>query len=240
MDDLTKNKIQMFGAWCGFGFLAFIFTGWVVAGFLPPQSPSSSAQAVGALFASDYTQIRIGMVLVMFSALAFIPFGAVMTQFIARVEGGPGVLTYTIALGGVGNMVLSFYPAMWWLAAAYRPDRNGELISLLNDVSWLQFIGGATMLWAMPLAVMVAALSDKSAEPVFPRWTGYAMAWIVLAMLPDQLLFFFHGGPFAWNGIFGLYIPATAFSAYFVINFVMLRRAILRDRALLIVDPASV
>jgi hypothetical protein len=228
----------MFGVWCAIGYVVLVFTGWgAVAGFLPPTAPSSGAAGIAALYDGDYMRIRIGMVVVMFSALAFMPFAAVMAQFIARIEGTAGVLTYTLLLGGAGNMALTFYPAVWWLTAAFRPDRAAELIYLMNDMAWLQFLGGVSMYLAMPLSVMVAALCDKSPEPIFPRWCGYANGWIALTILPDQLLFFFKKGPFAWNGVFGVWVPATVFGIFFIINFVALRQAVLRDRAQILGSP---
>jgi hypothetical protein len=232
MDPLTKTRVQMFGVWCAIGYLVLLFAGWGgVAKFLPPTAPSADAARIAALYGSDYMRIRIGMVVVMFAALAFMWFAAVMAQFIARIEGTAGVLTYTLLLGGAGNMVLTFYPAVWWLTAAFRPDRAAELIYLINDMAWLQFLGGVSMYLAMPLSVMVASLCDKSPEPVFPRWCGYANGWIALTILPDQLLYFFKKGPFAWNGLFGVWVPATVFGIFFIINFVALRQAVLRDRA---------
>jgi len=174
---------------------------------------------------------------VMLAALVFIPFAAVVSQFIAQIEGTPGILTYTFLLGAAGNMVLTFYPAVWWLTAAFRPDRAPELIYLMNDMAWLQFLGGVTMYLAMPLSVAVASLCDKSAEPAFPRWCGYANLWMALTILPDQLLFFFHRGPFAWNGLFGIWIPVVVFSAFFIINLVVLRKAVLRDRTRILDSP---
>ncbi len=38
------------------------------------------------------------MLVVMLAALIFIPFAAVMSQFLARIEGTAGVLTYTFLL----------------------------------------------------------------------------------------------------------------------------------------------
>lgn len=171
------------------------------------------------------------MLILMVAALVFIPFAAVMTQFIARIEGNAGVLTYTFLLGAAGNMVLTFYPAIWWLTAAFRPDRAPDLIYLMNDMAWLQFLGGITMYLAMPATVMVASLADTSPNPVFPRWCAYANGWAALTIIPDQLLFFFHRGPFAWNGIFGVWIPAVVFAAFFIINFIPVRQAIRRERA---------
>jgi hypothetical protein len=128
-------------------------------------------------------------------------------------------------------MVLTFYPAVWWLTAAFRPERAAELIHLMNDMAWLQFLGGVSMFLAMPLSVFVASLCDKSANPLFPRWCGYANAWMALTILPDQLLFFFFKkGIFAWNGLFGIWIPVVVFSAFFIVNIIVMRQAILRDR----------
>ena len=232
MKPTTYSKIQMFGAWCGVGYIVAILVGWAVAaGFFPPHSPSASATDIAAIFQTDYTRIRIGMVMVMFSALIFIPFAALFAQYIAKVEGRIGILTISATLGAAGNMMLTFYPAIWWLTAAFRPDRPIELIYLMNDMSWLQFIGGVSIYLAMPLSLMVAAFCDTSATPVFPRWSAFATLFLVVIGLPDQLLFFFHTGPFSWMGIFGLYVPVGSFCVWFFLVVHLLRQEILRERA---------
>lgn len=232
MNAATQSSIRMFGAWCGIGYILSLLIGWwLFAGFLPPPPPTTSPAEVADMFQERAGMIRIGMVIVMFSALIFIPFAATVSHYLARIEGGPGVLSYTALLGGAGNMVLTFYPAIWWLTAAFRPDRNPDLIYALNDMAWLQFIGGVSMFEAIPLAIAVAAFCDKSPNPIFPRWVGYVNVMIAVAILPDQLLFFFHSGPFAWSGLFGLWIPLVLFGGFFCVNFWALRRAALRDRA---------
>jgi hypothetical protein len=238
MSEIVKSRIQMFGVWCAIAYLVLLFIGWgATAGFLPPTHPLDDAGQIGHLYHADFTRIRIGMLIVMLAALVFVPFVAVMAQHISRIEGGPGVLTYTFVIGGVGNMMLTFYPAIWWLTAAFRPDRAHELIQLMNDLAWLQFLGGVTIYLAMPLAVMVASLADNSERPTFPRWCGYANGFVALAILPDQLLFFFKDGPFAWNGLFGVWLPIVWFCGFFLVNFFPLRQAILRERSELV--PAA-
>src|SRR5262245_45697489 len=161
----------MFGAWCAIAYLVLLFIGWgAVAGFLPPTHPLDDAGQIAQLYDSDFTRIRIGMLIVMLCALVFVPFVAVMAQHISRIEGGPGTLTYIFLLGGVGNMILTFYPAIFWLNAAFRPERAADSIQLMNDLGWLQFLGGITIYLAMPLAVTVASLADTSERPIFPRW----------------------------------------------------------------------
>ena len=228
---LGKGKAQLLGAWCGIGYMVTLMVGWWnIAGFIPPISPSASAEEVAALFQSDFTRIRVGMIFVMFSALIFIPFAAAMCRELSRIEGGAGVLTFTCALGGAGNMALSFYPAVWWLAAAFRPERAPELLMLVNDLSWLQFIGGLSMYLAMPLS-LIGAMFLYGDTKVFPRWAIYLNAWTIVLELPGQLLFFFHSGPFAWNGIFGLYLPITAFTAWFVVMFYVMRKSAMQEIA---------
>ncbi len=230
IENATQSRIQHFGAWCGLLYPAGLILGWwVIAGFVPPHLPSAGADEIAAIFQSDYLRIRIGMVMVMFAAMIIIPFSALLGDVLTRIEGRAGVLTYSALLGGAGTMVLTFYPAIWWLIACYRPERAAELVHLLNDMSWLQFIGGVSLFMTMPGAIAIAAFCDTSARPVFPRWVGYFNVWVILLILPDQLMFFFHAGPFAWNGLFGFWIPFVAFGSWFVVTFVLLRKAIRRD-----------
>jgi hypothetical protein len=226
----TRTSLNMLGVWSAIVYILMILLGWgLVAGFVPPLKPSASAAETAAVFAGHTIRIRIGMVIVMFSALSYIPFGAVLTRYVRKVEGGAGVLTFTVLLGGVGNMVLSFLPGMIWLIAAFRPNRDPEVLQLANDAGWLFFVGGVSMIMALPLGLALAAFYDRSPEPIFPRWFGYLNVWIFLVIMPDQLLFFFQSGPFAYNGIFGLWIPVTAFAVFFIAGFIVLRRAVLRE-----------
>jgi hypothetical protein len=80
----------------------------------------------------------------------------------------------------------------------------------------------------MPIAIAIAAFIDKSPDPVFPRWAGYFNFMVVMLILPDQLLFFFHSGPWSWNGLFGLWIPVTLFGGWFLVTFFLMRAAVLR------------
>ena len=231
MNITTKSKIQMFGVWCAIYYMVLFAGGWLTAGFMPPISPADGADKVAQMFVGNLTRIRVGMIILMFAALMFIPFVGAGAKILARIEEGAGVLTYSWLLGGVANMVLTFYPAIWWLTAAFRPERAHELIYLMNDMSWLQFVGGISIFLAMPFACAIAAFCDTSAEPVFPRWSGYANIWFGILLIPDQLLFFFYTGPFAWNGIIGLGGPIIGFSGFMFVNFWLMRKAVLRERS---------
>jgi hypothetical protein len=65
------------------------------------------------------------------------------------------------------------------------------------------------------LSVTAAAiLTDKSAIPVFERWIGWVNVATAVLSLPALTVIFFKYGPWAWNGLFGLWIPAVAFGLW--------------------------
>ena len=226
MDAAARRRLERFGAWSGVTYMVTLGLGWVaVAGFIPPPSPAAPAAEIAALFQTDTLRIRIGMVLVMVAALFMIPITAAAAKALAGAEGSVGILSFSALLGGAGNMCLTFYPATLWLWAAYRPERPAEVTHLINDLAWLQFVGGLTMLLGLPLAMAAAAFLDKRPNPVFPRWTGYLSLWAVLLFAPGELLFFVHSGPFAWHGLFALYIPVVAFGTWMSVMVWALLRA---------------
>lgn len=229
MSAAARYRIQMFCAWGGFWYMGVLLLGWcLIAGFLPPHHPSASAEEIAAIYRGPVTHIRVGMVFLMIGAAFCTPFTVIAAQYIARIEGKPGILTYAMLMGGVCNVVLTFYPAIFWLVAAYRPERSADLILLMNDWGWMQLIGGASIFWPMLISMAVAALCDTSRDPVFPRWSGWACIWIFFLLLPDQLLFFFKTGPFAWNGLFGIWLPLGSFGGWFALTSVLMIRAMKR------------
>lgn len=230
MNDTLTRKTNLFGAWCGIIYLAMLFLGWfLIAGFFPLHQPAAGAEEIAAVFRNNQTGIRAGMVIVMWAAAIFLPFVAAVADFVSRVEGRNGPLTRITTMAGYGNAMLTFYPPMFWLVAAFRPDeRSADLTYLLNDIGWLQFIGGLSLVMPMIIAVGIAALHDKRANPTFPRWAAFACFLGFVLMLPDQLLFFFKSGPFAWNGLIAFWIPVPVFCLIFIMFFWFLRREALR------------
>jgi hypothetical protein len=81
----------------------------------------------------------------------------------------------------------------------------------------------------MFVVVAVVALTDTSPHPVFPRWIGYQSIMTFIMFLPDQALFFFKTGPFAWNGVLGFWIPLTVFCTWFLAMVYVIRRAVLQE-----------
>ena len=181
---------------------------------------------VASLHQTDFTGIRVGMVIAMFGALMAMPLGATNAYLISRIEGFFGPLSILQVMGAVGMAVLTFYPPMWWLIASFRPERSAELTQMLNDAAWLQWVGGLTIYYPTILTIAVAAFLDKSPRPYYPRWFAFANLWVAVLLLPGQLIFFFKHGPFAWNGLISFYLAFTVFALWFPVAFVVMRRAV--------------
>jgi len=127
---------------------------------------------------------------------------------------------------GPAAILLFLFPMFFMLAVAFRPHRNPQLLQPINDVAWLPFIGAFGPAVIQGLAIALACFQDRE-EKVFPRWLGYFNIWCALLFVPAALINFFHSGPFAWNGVFCFWLPLTVFSTWFVVMFVVVRRAIL-------------
>lgn len=205
-----------------FGFLVF-------AGFVPPPAPSMNAQQVAGMFRDHANPIRFGLLLTLIASPLLMPFTAVISVHLKRIEGRHSPLTYTqIGLGGV--VVLAFiFPVMILEAAAFRPERAPEIIEALNDIGWILFIGVVTNFVLQLIVIGVAVLQDKHEQPIFPRWAGYFNIWGGLVFFPGALCVFFKTGPFAWNGVFAWWIPVVAFAVWLAVMTVLLLKAIDRQ-----------
>lgn len=226
----TEQRIHLLCAWSGLIFAAATLVGIIfLAQFFPPPSPADSATQVAATYQKNTDGIRTGMVLMMLGAGMFIPFTSLITHYIIRIEGKVGVISVMQIMGGYSNMLLFFYPPLWWLTASFRPERNADLIQLLHDAAWLQYLGALAPFLFMLASVAIAAFVDDSERPVFPRWVGWFNLIALIVFLPDQMIFFFKTGPFAWNGIFGWWIPLVDFFGWIVVMFFVLRSACKRE-----------
>lgn len=216
-------------SWSGYVYIAFLMVGILpLAGFFPSQPPSWGPEEIAQVYRDNLFGIRMGMVLVLVGSMFYVPWTAILAQTIARVEGGAGILTYCQIIAGCTNVLLTAYPAGWWLIASFRTDRAPELIQLLNDIGWAQFLGVIAPFYFVVISIAYAALADEDPDPIIPRWVGWFNIWFELTLLPLSIIFFFHQGPFAWNGVFGFYLPFCVFWIWFIVMTHTIRKSIHR------------
>lgn len=220
---------QLICAWSVPLFMALLGVGFgLLGGYIPPNPPSHSAQDIANFYAEHRQLIRTGLVLTMMGGALLVPWVAVLAHQLERIEGRPAVLARTQMLAGAMVVILIVIPCMLWSAAAYRPDRNPDLVLLLSDVGWFFFILALSLPVVQMVAIAVCILGAP-AQSVFPRWLGYLNAWLALLLVPGALCTYVKSGIFAWNGLVGWWLTILDFFAFWAVNSVLLFRAIRQE-----------
>lgn len=191
-------------------FTTFIF----MMGWFPPSDPSASAEEIRELYAGNTTAIRLGLVIVMAASALLVTWAGAIAGVLWKIEGAKALAAIQFVSCGV--LSLEFMtPIGVWMAAAFRfDDRSAEVTEALHDVGWILFV---TVIWsviAQMVCIAAAIFIDRSPEPVLPRWLAYLTAWAALLIIPGGFVLFFKDGPFAWNGMVGIYIPLAAFTIF--------------------------
>lgn len=222
--------VQRAFAWSGIAMIVLFFVGFgAVAGFIPPPSPKDSPEMVAQMLFSSRNRIRVGMLIVTFAAAFLVTWSAVMATQIRRIEGRNPVISMAVMGSGTIFSLEFIYLTFFWLIATFRTDRDIRTLQLLNDMAWVPYIGLVSTVLVQMLLIGVATLLDKRAQPIFPRWAGYANLWFAACMMPGSLNVFFHEGPFAWDGILAFWVVVVAFAVFMVMNTRLLLVAIRRQ-----------
>lgn len=224
-------RLQRLCAWCGVGCtLIWLLGFWPLAHFFTPHAPTWTAGQVVAFYQTDTNLIRVGLIALGFGACLYLPWCASISTQLRRIEGVHSVLAWSqLGLGSIFVWVF-FLPVMIWLCIAYRPfDTSPELMWRMNDMAWLCFINPVCIIFFQGLAIGITILSDKRAQPIFPRWFGYFNIWIVFVYLPGSFVPLFKTGPFAWNGVLAWWLPLTLFVIWMVTFTFLLLAAIRRQ-----------
>ncbi len=163
-------------------------------------APDASSEELRAFYADGTDAIRAGLMLAMIGGAMTIPFIAVITCQMRRVEGQLGPLSLTQFGAGLLGVLLIVIPMMAMEGAAFRGDADTAVVRGTNDVAWLFFIGTIGLVIVQNTSIAVCVFCDAE-ERVFPRWVGYFNIWVAIGFIPGALIVFFKTGPFAWNGL---------------------------------------
>lgn len=224
---LISKRGQMIGVWCGYGFvLLFFIASWPIAEFIPPPSPLLSGEQLLSKYADNITMVRLAMPLGLIAGMLVVPFSITMAIQLARLEGRIPFWGFTCASAGACNAVAFYLPFIFFSAGYYRMDRAPDLVLLISDMAWLEYL----MVWPpiimQILCVAIVGLSYKGPLTILPRWFCWLSIWISLLIMPAGLVIFFKSGPFAWNGVISWWIPASSFGLYWLLLSWMMGRAV--------------
>jgi hypothetical protein len=228
---------QSIAAWCGPLFVVtfVLFWGWIGHN-LPPAGPGLTADQVAAHYRDNTTAIRIGFVASVISICFYMPWTAVLSARLARIEGPMPVMAFLQLIGGALTVMVVSMSAACWIAAAFRPERNPEITQMLHDLGWLTIDQLYFCTTLQMIAAAIVGLHDNSDKPMFPRWTCWYAIWAGLTFLPASLTAFLKTGAFAWSGVASYYFPYFAWLSWFTIFTVCIIKSIDRERRAVIAN----
>ena len=229
----TSRTNQLLCAHSGLVFASLLALGvFGIAGWMPLIPPGMSAADVAIEFQENRWRIRLGMSVLAFGSVFWWTMSAAIAMQMKRIEGASHPLTYVQMASSCGTVLIALLAAYFWLIAAYRAETSPANIQLLNDLAWITFIGFYPPAFIQNVAIGWCILTDRNEVQAYPRWVGYANIWIAVLFVPGALLPFFHGGPFAWNGVIGFWLVAVAFFGWIFMMWRMTVRAIRNDPSL--------
>jgi hypothetical protein len=192
----------------------------VVQGSRPGFDASGSE--VAAYLARDRTQIQVGCALYALS-MPFLVWFLATVSTLAREAGASARFAY-----GCGLIFVALFLAdVTSLAVgALRPENMAaapELAAALRDLEFL-LMGMVAFTAAGVLAgFAVLAIRDKA---VWPEWIGRLAAVAAVAYSLRVGTIFTVDGPFAADGVLGLWVPVGAFAGWTLIASVALARRV--------------
>ncbi|CAN5559897.1 hypothetical protein BH09ACT7_BH09ACT7_50860 [soil metagenome] len=190
----------------------------VLTRVMPPPRPDIQQDQMVEFFASHSLTIRIGfavlMVVVGFTGVA----NGLIAYQIKRMSVAPVFAYAYIASLVVGAIPGCLFAAFAFLTAAFRPDRDPQLIALLYDLGLLSFVGSLGCFVTQNMVLALAIFLDRNG--ILPKWLAYMSIWMIVTELLAGPVFVFRSGPLAWNGSISFWIGTGVFVVW---EFAMIR-----------------
>lgn len=232
MNDQMDLKYQLIGAWFGPLFVITFVLFWGVIGQnLPNPSPDLSAEALAARYMAHLGSIRLGFIVSLIVVVFYMPWTTALSAMMAQIEGRGRTLTYLQLIGGALTVMVVSFSAMFWVAAAFRPERDPQITQMLTDVGWLCIDLQYACTTLQMVAAALVGLADKRDKPLFPRWVCWLTIWCGVSFIPASLTGVLKTGPFAWDGFFSYYFPYFCWLCWFSVASVCMIRDVHRRMA---------
>jgi hypothetical protein len=200
----------------------FVLAYFLFPVFSPPLSPTMTPEEVAVFFGDNVTGIIGVAILCNLIACSLVPLFAVTAVQISRIGTSSNVFAYAYMLC-VGVGLTAFILADYcWGMAAFRPERDPQLISLLNDMAWFFFIAPVGTIVVANLCLAISIYLDARPDPIFPRWVAHFNIATAALLIPSAFSLLNKSGPLAWDGALSFTLRLSVFAAYIIVMFVVL------------------
>lgn len=209
----------------GLFFIAYL----LFPGFTPAMSPTLSPEEVAAFFQANQSAMRGVIVFVNVIGALLVPLFAIIAVQMLRVVNSSPVFAYSYIIS-VGIGITAFILADFaWGVALFRPDRDPQLISLLNDMAWFFFIAPVGCIVVQNLCLAGSIYLDARPQPVFPRWVAHFNVITAVLLIPGAFATLYKTGPLAWDGSVAFTLRLLTFALYVAVMFLVLLRVVKRQ-----------
>lgn len=209
--------------------LLFLIAYMLFPGFAPPMSATMTPNEVAAFFQENLTSVRGVAIFWNIICATLVPFFAIIVVQMFRVINSSPVFAYSYMMAAGVGMTAFILADYCWAMAVFRPDRDPQLISLLNDMAWFFFITPVGLLLVQNLCLALSIYLDANPNPVFPRWVAHFNVATAILMIPGAFAVMNKVGPFAWDGVLSFHLRLITFAVYVAVMFFVLRGVINRQ-----------
>jgi hypothetical protein len=200
-------------------------------GFVHPMSPTMSAEDVAAFYRDNVARVRYSMILFNWFGVGLIPIVLLLAMQIRRMAHRTPILSYSLIACAGGPPALFLIADMFWLLAAFRPERAPELTQLFNDLAWVTFTILVPYLIAQSLLLALAIYWDRQDQPVFKPWVAHFNLLVAAALTPAAFGALAFNGPIAWDGLLSFWVKNVAIAVWIIVMGIVLGQTIRRQRA---------
>jgi hypothetical protein len=202
-------------------------------GFIPPMSPSMTAEQVAAFYRDPghIPQIRSSMILFNWFGVCLVPILALIVLQIRRMAHRTPIFSYAMLGCAAGGPTLFLVANVCWLLAAFRPERSPGLTQLLNDLAWITFTILVPFFIGQCVILALAIYFDDLSRPVLSRWVANFNLLVGAALVPASFVGVSLTGPLAWDGLLSFWVKNVAIALWIAVMGIVLGRAIYRERA---------
>jgi len=198
----------------------------IFPGFYSPLSPTMTADQVAIFYREHTTAIRGSMILCNILGVSLVPFFMVIVVQMQRMVNSSMTFAYSYLCAAVSGVTMFALADVAWLLAAFRPERDPQLIQLLNDLAWFFLITPVGFIIVQNLCLALSIYLDVRSRPVFSRWVAHFNIIAALLMMPGAFAILYKTGPLAWDGALAYWLRLGTFAVYVAVMFFVTRAAI--------------
>ncbi|BCO34389.1 hypothetical protein BMW24_014775 [Mycobacterium heckeshornense] len=212
--------------------LIWISAFFLFPGFVHPMSPTMSAEQVAAFYRdpANLSRIRYSMILFNWFCVGLIPIVMLLVIQIRRMAHRTPILSYSMLACAAGGPAIFLIANLFWLLAAFRPERPPELTQLFNDLAWLTFTIQVPYLIMQCVLLALAIYWDRQDHKVFKPWVAHFNLLVSVALAPAAFTGLALGGPMSWNGLLPFWVKNIAIAVWIAVMGVVIGQAIQRQR----------